>query len=177
MTIAYSLPPEMRAKLKDPLGTLIRGSFVETTNRLKDVIREEQPPCIVAVGDTVSKNLERSQILPKLSIIDNKSMRKHARPFASTAQETLHVQNPKATITDEAITAVRNSFGNGNRIQIVVDGEEDLLALVAVLYAPENSLVVYGQPYEGIVVIKVTQAKRTEISEILNTMQNARKAK
>jgi hypothetical protein len=104
-------------------------------------------------------------------------MRKHARPFASTAQETLHVQNPKATITDEAITAVRNSFGNGNRIQIVVDGEEDLLALVAVLYAPENSLVVYGQPYEGIVVIKVTQAKRTEISEILNTMQNARKAK
>jgi uncharacterized protein (UPF0218 family) len=177
MTVAYSLTRELRAKLKRPLGTLIRGSFTETMNRLKDMLKEEKPACIISVGDTVSKNLERNQIFPQLSIIDNKAMRKHTRPFQSAAEKTLHVRNPKATITDEAITAIRDSLGNCGRTRIVVDGEEDLLALVAVLHAPEDSFVVYGQPYEGIVVVKATQAKKAEIAGILKTMENARKAK
>ncbi|MDI6805914.1 MAG: DUF359 domain-containing protein, partial [Candidatus Bathyarchaeia archaeon] len=59
----------------------------------------------------------------------------------------------------------------------IVDGEEDLLTLIAVLYAPQNSFVVYGQPYEGIVVVKVTPEKKAEVSEILKTMETARKTK
>jgi hypothetical protein len=89
----------------------------------------------------------------------------------------VHVKNPKATITDEAITAIRDSLREANRVKIVVNGEEDLLALIAVLYAQEDSFVVYGQPYEGIVVIKATQAKKAEVAEILKIMENARKAK
>ena len=42
----------------------------------------------------------------------------------------------------------------------MVDGEEDLLALVAVLYAPQNSFVVYGQPHCGIVFVKVTSRRK-----------------
>jgi uncharacterized protein (UPF0218 family) len=52
-----------------------------------------------------------------------------------------------------------------------------LLALIAVLYAPEKSLVVYGQPYEGIVVVKVTSEKKAEATEILKAMKTVRKAK
>jgi uncharacterized protein (UPF0218 family) len=177
MAIAYSLPCELRAKLKQPLGTLIRGSFIETMNRLRGMLSEEKPPCIISVGDTVSKNLERNHIFAQLSIIDNKAMRKNTRPFLSTAEKTLHVKNPRATITDEAIVAVKESLSNGTRAKIVVDGEEDLLALIAVLYAPENSFIVYGQPHEGIVVIKATQDKKAKIAEILNSMADARKAK
>jgi uncharacterized protein (UPF0218 family) len=177
MAIAYSLSTELRAKLKQPLGTLVRGSFAETTSRLKDMIREEQPPCIVSVGDTVSKNLERNQILPRLSIIDNKAMRRTTRPFTSSAEKTLHIRNPKATITDEAIAAIRDSLRNSSTVRIIVDGEEDLLSLIAILYVPENSFVVYGQPYEGIVVIKATKAKKAEVDEILENMENTRKAK
>jgi uncharacterized protein (UPF0218 family) len=58
-----------------------------------------------------------------------------------------------------------------------VDGEEDLLTLIAILYVPEDSFVIYGQPYEGIVVVKATEAKKEEISGILNSMENPRKAK
>ena len=177
MATAYILTPELRARLKQPLGTLVRGSFIETMNRFRDLLREEKPQYIISVGDTVSRNLEKNHILPQLSIIDNKAMRRNTRPFSSTAEKTVHVKNPKATITDEAITAIRDSLREANRVKIVVNGEEDLLALIAVLYAPEDSFVVYGQPYEGIVVIKATQAKKAEVAEILKIMENARKAK
>lgn len=177
MAIVYRLPPDLRAKLKQPLGTLVRGSFAETMNRLRDMVREEAPPRLISVGDTVSKNLESNQILPQLSIIDNKSMRRTARSFPSAAEKTLHVTNPKATITDEAIAAIRDSLRGSSRVRIVVDGEEDLLTLIAIQYAPDNSFVVYGQPYEGIVVTRTTQSKKAEVATILDGMKNARKAK
>jgi uncharacterized protein (UPF0218 family) len=177
MAIAYSLPIELREKLKQPLGTLVRGSFAETMNRLRDMVKEEEPSCVVSVGDTVSKNLEKNHILPKLSIIDNKAMRKATRPFSSTAERTMYVRNPKATITDEAVQAIRDSLRDNSRTRMIVDGEEDLLTLIAILYAPEDSFVIYGQPYEGIVVVKSTHAKKEEVSRILKSMENARKAK
>jgi len=52
-----------------------------------------------------------------------------------------------------------------------------LLTLIAVLYAPEKSLVVYGQPYEGIVVVEVTSEKQAKAKEILKAMKTVRKAK
>jgi uncharacterized protein (UPF0218 family) len=58
----------------------------------------------------------------------------------------------------------------------VVDGEEDLLTLVAVLYAPENAVVVYGQPYEGIVLVKVSPEKKAEALEFLKAMENCSKS-
>jgi uncharacterized protein (UPF0218 family) len=61
-------------------------------------------------------------------------------------------------------------------VHLVVDGEEDLLTLIAVLYAPEKSWVVYGQPREGAVVVEVTPEKKAETAEILRGM-DVRKAK
>lgn len=51
------------------------------------------------------------------------------------------------------------------------------MTLIAVMYAPENSFVLYGQPYKGIVVVKVTTEKRAKIAEILKAMEDVRKAK
>jgi hypothetical protein len=177
MAIVYCLPADLRAKLRQPLGTLIRGSFAETMNRLKDMVQEEKPPCLVSVGDTVSKNLERNGILPRLSIIDNKSMRRTTRPFPSTAEKTLQVRNPRGAITDDAIAAIRDSLSGNSRVRIIVDGEEDLLTLVAIQYAPDDSFVVYGQPYEGIVVTRTTRLKKAEVAGMLESMRQARKAK
>ncbi len=58
---------------------------------------------------------------------------------------------------------------------LLVDGEEDLLTLVAVLYAPENALVVYGQPNQGIVVVRVTSKKRAEAERIWGAMKTVKK--
>jgi uncharacterized protein (UPF0218 family) len=48
------------------------------------------------------------------------------------------------------------------------------LALCAILYAPENFFIVYGQPGEGIVVVKATKQKKDEVAGILRAMEVAK---
>jgi len=169
------LTPELRKKLKKPVGILIRGSFAETMKKLKRMVEEEKPPKIVSVGDTVSKNLVKNSIFPQLAIVDGRVMRRKIPPITLTADETVYVRNPQGMITDEAFAEIQRSLRQKHRIKMVVDGEEDLLTLVAVLHAPENSFVVYGQPREGVVVVRVTDEKRAEVTEILNAMATVSK--
>jgi uncharacterized protein (UPF0218 family) len=164
-------------RLKKPLGILIQGSFNETIARVKSMIENEKPSAIISVGDTVSKNLVENGVIPKLVIVDNKVMRKKSKPVTVPTEKIITAANPAGTITEEAITAIKEAIECCSNVKILVDGEEDLLTLIAVLYAPENSLVIYGQPYQGVVVINVTKEKRREIAEILKTMENVRKAK
>ncbi len=177
MTVSYSLTPDLRRRLKKPIGTLIQGSFAETMKRLKDIVDNEKPPIIISVGDTVSKNLVKNRIFPQLTIIDNIVMRKGIQPITLTAERSIYVKNPAGTITEEARAAIEEALKSYNRVKIVVDGEEDLLALAAVLYAPKNSFVIYGQPYEGIVIVKATSEKKAEVAGILKAMETARKTK
>jgi uncharacterized protein (UPF0218 family) len=177
MTIAYSVTPKLRAKLKEPFGTLIQGTFSETMSKLETIVEMEKPPWIISVGDTVSRNLHEHRVNPQLSITDNKRMRKRIQPRIFSAKSVVRVKNPQGTITEEAITAVQKALKSDKKVHIIVDGEEDLLTLIAVLHAPEESLVVYGQPYEGIVVVKVTREKKAEVTEILKAMKTVRKAK
>ncbi|HVP26619.1 MAG TPA: DUF359 domain-containing protein [Candidatus Bathyarchaeia archaeon] len=172
MTIAYSLTPELRQKLKEPIGMLIRGSFTETMKRFKKMVDEEKPLFVISVGDTVSKNLARSHVFPRLAIVDNKCMRRTVQePTQLITEKIIHAKNPQATITTEAIEAIQEALKSDTHTTIVVDGEEDLLTLVAVLYAPNGSFVLYGQPYEGIVVVKVRSEKKAEIAELLKQME------
>ena len=177
MSIAYNVTPELRAKLREPFGMLIRGTFAETMGKMEEIVKREKPPKIVSVGDMVSRNLHKHHMTPQLSITDNKRMRRRIKPKVFTDKNIVHVKNPKGTITEEAITAIREAMESDEHLHLIVDGEEDLLAIIAVLYAPEKALVVYGQPYEGIVVIKVTPEKKAGAKEILKAMKTVRKAK
>ncbi|MGQ9506692.1 MAG: GTP-dependent dephospho-CoA kinase family protein [Candidatus Bathycorpusculaceae bacterium] len=177
MNILYTLTPELRIKLKKPLGTLIRGSYTETMKKLLDIIMEEKPSVIISVGDTVSKNISETHVIPQLAIVDNRVMRRSIQPIPTTAEKILHVKNPPGTITEEAVTAIQTALKSNCHTKIIVYGEEDLLTLIAVLHAPQSAFVIYGQPYEGIVIVKVTPEKKTEVSEILKAMETLRKTK
>jgi GTP-dependent dephospho-CoA kinase len=89
-------------------------------------------------------------------------------------EKTIQVINPQGTITQEAMLVIKEALEGNEHIHIVVKGEEDLLTLIAVLYAPENAFVVYGQPYSGIVVIKVTSEKKALVQEFLNAMKSSK---
>ncbi|MFB6294775.1 MAG: pantetheine-phosphate adenylyltransferase, partial [Candidatus Nanohaloarchaea archaeon] len=56
-------------------------------------------------------------------------------------------------ITEAAWTAVREAVARTCSTTIAVDGEEDLLALPAVLYAAPDTVVVYGQRETGAVIL------------------------
>jgi uncharacterized protein (UPF0218 family) len=177
MAIAYRVTPELRVKFKEPFGSLILGSFAETMGEMENRVKREKPPKIISVGDTVSRNLHEHQITPQLSITDNKRRRKRIKPKVFAEKTVVHVKNPQGTITEEAITAIKVALESDEHVHVIVDGEEDLLTLIAVLYAPEKSIVVYGQPDTGIVVVKVTSEKKAEAAEILKAMETVRKAK
>jgi uncharacterized protein (UPF0218 family) len=177
MATDYRVTPELRVKFKEPFGMLIRGSFAETMDKMAEMVEREKPPKIISVGDTVSRNLYERQMNLQLSITDNKRRRKEIKPTIFAGMRIVKVINPQGTITEEAIAAVRQALEGEERVHIIVDGEEDLLTIVAVLYAPEQSFVVYGQPFEGIVVVKVTSEKKAAAEEFLKAMKTVRKAK
>jgi uncharacterized protein (UPF0218 family) len=171
MTVVYTITSALRMKFKEPFGTLIQGSFDQTMAKLETLIKKEKPSRVISVGDVVSNNLHKHSINPQLTIIDNKFLRKQVIPEKVSLEKTIQVKNPQGTITQEAIIAVKQALEENEHIHIVVDGEEDLLTLIAVLYAPENSVVIYGQPYSGIVVVKVTTEKRAEAENFLKAMK------
>ena len=177
MNEKYRLTPQTRIILKNPIGTLIKGSFTETIKQIKDLIEKEKPPSIISVGDMISKNLLKNEVIPKLLIVDNKVMRKPISPILVSVKRCDKVSNPPGTITRKAIKAIQTAIKNNDKTKLIVDGEEDLLTLIAVLYAPDNSFVLYGQPQEGVVVVKVTSEKKTEVNEILNAMEKVRNPK
>jgi uncharacterized protein (UPF0218 family) len=170
------LTPKLREELKAPLGLLIQGSFDETMKALKELIEKEKPSKIISVGDAVSDSMMRHAVSPQVLIVDNTVMRKPVRPIAVDTDQTLHVRNPAGTLAEEAWAVIKEALRGKRRTRVLVDGEEDLLTLVAVLCAPENSLVVYGQPHEGIVVVKVTEKTREMVRRIVDSMEQSSKS-
>jgi GTP-dependent dephospho-CoA kinase len=171
MTIAYVLTPELSLKLKEPFGNLIQGTPEKTMGNLKEMVEKEKPSRIISVGDIVSQNLHKHNIHPQLTIIDNISLRTQKIPLETAVQKTVFVDNPRGTITQESISAVKEALESNEHTHIVVKGEEDLVTLIAVLYAPENAFVVYGQPYSGIVVIKVNSERKARAKKFLKAMK------
>ena len=167
------LTPALRRKLKSPLGLLIQGSFTETMRRLKELIDKEEPSMLISVGDVVSNNMMKQGIQPKVLIVDNRVMREKIKPIRVEADQTLHLKNPAGTLTEEAWVIIQEALRKKERIRVLVDGEEDLLTLVAVLCAPKNSLVVYGQPQEGIVAVRVTEQKKEHVRQIVEAMERS----
>ena len=166
----------LREKLKAPLGLLIQGPFDETMKKLKELIEKDRPSMVISVGDSVSENMMKHGISLQVLIVDNKVMRDPIQPIVADADQTLHLKNPPGTLTEEAWTVTRKALSGKGRTKMLVDGEEDLLTLVAVLCAPENSIVVYGQPAEGIVVVKVTGKTREKMHRIVDAMEQSSKS-
>lgn len=172
MIVIRYLTPRLRRNLKKPIGILFRGSLEETITMLKTLVEKEKPAKIVTVGDQVSQDLTDYSLLPDILIVDNKIMRKEIPPISATADQIVNVKNPPGTITDEAWSALESATRNSRRTKIVVDGEEDLLTLVAILVVPEKSLVLYGQPHQGIVVVKATAEMKQRIREMVEAMKS-----
>jgi len=155
---------------------LIEGPFEKTMKRLKELIEKEKPSMVISVGDIVSRNMIEYGVSLNVLIVDNKVMRKPIQPITVDADQTLYAKNPPGAITDEAWTVIRSAIEQKGQTRVMVDGEEDLLTLVVVLSAPEDALVVHGQPHRGIVVVKVTEETREKMWRIVDAMEESSKS-
>ncbi len=167
----YLLTESVTTRLKHPLGSLLLGSPEHTMRLLKDTIRREHPPKVYVVGDFTALKAIEYGIKVDLYIVDNKVMRQPVDAVPMRRLKIFTAHNPPGTITSEAWAVLQRIIEYDFPVLLVVEGEEDLLALPVIKLAPSKAYVVYGQPHVGLVLVRVTEEKKREINVLLNKMQ------
>tara|TARA_Y100000590_G_scaffold144109_1_gene165662 strand:- start:3709 stop:4206 length:498 start_codon:yes stop_codon:yes gene_type:complete len=162
------LPDDLRDQLKNPLGNLISDNDPNKENIIKKISTES---IIITVGDRTTENLLQLDIKPQIQIVDGLEKRnKRTVPIDDTVNTNLSCRNPPGEITDESIQVIQKAFSSEPPVRIIIDGEEDLLVIPVCIHAPENSIVMYGQPNEGLVIVTITPEIRAKVQKILDVM-------
>ena len=162
------LPDDLRDQLKNPLGNLISDNDPNKENIIKNFFAES---VIITVGDRTTENMLQLGLKPQIQIIDGLEKRSEcAVPADDTINTKLSCKNPPGEITEESIQVIQKAFSSEPPVRITVDGEEDLLVIPACVFAPENSVVMYGQPNEGLVIVTITPEIRAKVQKILDVM-------
>ena len=163
------LPENLRNELKIPLGKLIVNNSSDKEDYIRKIYSEK---VVITVGDATSELLLQMGLIPLLHIIDGQEKReKRPLPLADVINTELTVRNNPGELSSESFNLVKNIFEEKPPIRLVVDGEEDLLVLPVCLFAPENSVVMYGQPNEGLVITEITNEIRDKVQKIVNQMK------
>ena len=162
------LPDDLRDQLKNPLGNLIRDNDPNKENIIKEISAES---VLITVGDRTTENMLQLGLKPQIQIIDGLEKRNQRLvPTDDTINTSFSCKNPPGEITEESIQVIQKAFPSKPPVRITVDGEEDLLVLPVCVFAPENSVVMYGQPNEGLVVVDITPEIQAKVQKILDTM-------
>jgi len=162
------LPDDLRDQLKKPLGNLIRDNDPNRENILKIFFAES---VIITVGDRTTENMLQFGLKPQIQIIDGLEKRNQRTVHTDdTINTNLSCRNPPGEITEESIQVIQKAFSSEPPVRITVDGEEDLLVIPVCIHAPENSIVMYGQPNEGLVIVTITPDIRAKVQKILDAM-------
>jgi uncharacterized protein (UPF0218 family) len=117
----------------------------------------------------VSSNILDSGLHPNIVIVDHRIMRKSIEPIEFD-REHVCVSNPPGTISANAQRILYKAIQKHKTIAVIVKGEEDLLVLPLMVHMPLGSVIIYGQPSEGMVVITLTEERKNWAIQFMNTM-------
>jgi uncharacterized protein (UPF0218 family) len=150
--------------LKKPFGTLVPDAHV---TKQKVLSLAKGATRIIAVGDATTERLLSFGITPDLAVVDGKE-RRHERDYPEYSAKEMRCANPAGTISRKAVEVLQGALVQKQPVRVVIEGEEDLLALPLFVMAPVDSIVMYGQPLEGLVVVRITAAKRQEAKDLMD---------
>lgn len=157
------LPDNIRDKLKQPFGKIVKANTALSAK-----------PSIMTVGDVATLTFNSLDIPRKLSIVDFLTSRK--RTYKNLydlgfefANPTAIVKNPSGQISNSLIVQVSRMLKSGTSDQVLlVEGEEDLATICAIMLAPIPSTVFYGQPKVGLVMVDVNIEAKNRLCELLS---------
>jgi hypothetical protein len=154
--------------MKIPLGILLSEDTSDKENIKKHLSDNSY---IITVGDRTTEKMIDFGLIPSLQIIDGIEKREKREPPKLANAIELTVDNPAAQITTASIDVIKKAYTLQSPVRIYVNGEEDLLVLPACVFAPENAVVLYGQPNEGLVIVKITPEVRNKTQRLLDLME------
>ena len=145
------LPEKMREEVRKPFGPVLAGS-----NAMEACRAGARP--IISVGDQCASDLIDAGLAPDIMIIDFKIKRveisgEMKRKLAPYAKAAFVVLSGAGMISDELEIAVVRALEDGKGA-VLVFGEDDLSSLLVMAHAEEGTLI-YGQPGQGAVVVKL----------------------
>ncbi|MHB9287267.1 GTP-dependent dephospho-CoA kinase family protein [Halobacteriales archaeon Cl-PHB] len=168
MTTVVELQAALRSELKEPLGPIFTDA--------EDLVACSDGP-IVAVGDMVTYHLLQADHTPAVALVDGRTERtevdREIRDAIGGFDREVEVANPPATLGEGLLDALREAVERApeESTLLVVDGEEDLAALPALVVAPAGTSIVYGQPGEGMVLATVDEETRAGARELLSRFE------
>jgi len=164
----YKLPENLRKEFKIAYGEIYLS--------VADAIKFLQNKTIISVGDRISYNVINAGLKPKVIIFDkleNKtSTSLKMRSVLETYDgKTIYVKNPPGCVTEELWNAVKQGLSLHIPVKIMVDGEEDMAFLPAILEAEENDVILYGFFDKGFVLTNVSNDLKKKFKKLLSQME------
>jgi uncharacterized protein (UPF0218 family) len=168
--VVAELPDQLRSELKETLGPIYTDAA--------ELLATASSP-LVTVGDVVTYHVIEAGETPAVALVDEQTEREAVDDKIANRIDSFEgfdrerqVSNPAATLTEdllEALVTAIDSAGDRSTL-LMVDGEEDLATLPAILVAPAGASVVYGQPGEGMVRATVDAEAREGVRSLLSRM-------
>jgi phosphopantetheine adenylyltransferase/uncharacterized protein (UPF0218 family) len=159
------LPEALREELRKPIGKITTDATA---------FRKNKNEMLITVGDIVTLTALNNGITPSVIIIDFKTQRqqldeKELKEKLNT-QERKHTNAP-GSINSQTVEILQhkiNQYTNTQQPQtLIIDGEEDLLTLPAVLLAPLETKIIYGQVGQGAVIVTISEETKKQIANLL----------
>lgn len=161
--------------LKKPLGNIIRYDQIE---RIKIVDPSTQSEKLITVGDTTTVKLLSLGIIPDLSVTDGLERRQISTTSIESLNSVIYTlsgsevvqltcRNEAGSISSEAVSTIRRALAFQPPVLLRVEGEEDLITLPLIAYAPMGSRILYGQPAEGIVDVRVSKKTQQKAKRLM----------
>ncbi len=146
----YLLPKELRFDFARSRGIVVSGDFTP--------LIDPNAPSLSCIGDVVSSYCSRIERFEGVivMVVDGKTRRTERIEGRIHSDIELKVKNPAGTVSWQAARLLCSLQQRGSgRVLVVVDGEEDMLALPSIACSPLGGYVVYGVPGRGAAVIRV----------------------
>ena len=168
------LPDPLRKKLAEPVGTIISGEdYFDVARRVSSLLLGKRSWC---VGDVLVHSLVSIGFVPDVAIVDRKTVRN--RFFDTGLVERVYreigsihaLYNPPGHINLEFQDLVSEILREKRKRLIIVDGEEDLLSLAVIVFAPLGDVLAYGLPGVGVVVIEINDEMKMLAKEVFDKM-------
>lgn len=151
LSTGLRLNDRQKQQLSTPQGKLITSAQDLT------LIRKNQN--IIVVGDVSTRWCLNNNVTMSMAVIDGKTERrrvsKPVEPYLF--DRIIRADNPAGSVSTE-IVKVFEQMDFQSKTLVQVQGEEDLVALAAVLLLPLENIVIYGQRGMGIVMMEVSEA-------------------
>ena len=167
MRRTYRLPEDLRTRLAAPLGTVYSAQEAKGPD-FERLVRTSA--MAITVGDRVTDTLGAMGRTPEVQVVDGVERRVvRAVPTVPYAR-LIRIKNPAGMLTEEAIAGMKSAFLGKKPVRVQVEGEEDLMAILAIAMAPVSATVFYGQPGVGVVVVRADAVAKSRNRAILSQM-------